>query len=112
MTANWEVFTRDPRAWQIPNQGVTKVGTPKDAGDWEVLKWELESFVCEGEYAAGLQRILSAYLARLSQAEQTAVWVSGFYGSGKSHLTQDARGTLDRPRTPIGTDCAGSRSAL
>lgn len=29
MTANWELFTKDPRDWEIPNQGVTKVGTPR-----------------------------------------------------------------------------------
>ena len=88
MTANWELFAKDPRGWSIPNQGVTKVGAPKDDGDWEVLRWELESFVCDGEYASGLERILNAYLAGLSNPEQTAVWVSGFYGSGKSHLTR------------------------
>ncbi|MEA3510827.1 MAG: BREX system P-loop protein BrxC, partial [Actinomycetota bacterium] len=88
MTANWELFAKDPRTWDIPNQGVTKVGTPKDEGDWEVLEWELESFVCDGEYARGLERMLNDYLGGLSRPEQIAAWVSGFYGSGKSHLTR------------------------
>lgn len=86
MTRNWELFDRDPRGWEIPNQGVTKIGRPGDQGDWVVLKWELESFVCEGEYAEGLERILNTYLGNLSNPEQAAAWVSGFFGSGKSHL--------------------------
>ncbi|MGH3427286.1 MAG: hypothetical protein ACRDQZ_06920, partial [Mycobacteriales bacterium] len=50
------------------------------------LEWELRSFVCEGEYERGLERVLDQFLSHLGQAEQPAVWVSGFYGSGKSHL--------------------------
>ena len=88
MTYNWELFYRDPRGWEIPNQGVTKIGRPGDKSDWEVLKWELESFVCEGEYDHGLERILNTYLANLGNPEQAAAWVSGFYGSGKSHLVR------------------------
>ena len=88
MTKNWEVFEKDPRAWEIPNQGVSKVGRPADEGDWEVLRWELANFVCEGEYEDGLERILSQYTGNLSRPEQAAVWVSGFFGSGKSHLVR------------------------
>jgi hypothetical protein len=46
----------------------------------------LEHFVCEGQYATGLNRILSSYMENLGAAAQRAAWVSGFYGSGKSHL--------------------------
>ena len=76
MTKNWEVFDRDPRGWDIPNQGVSKIGRPDDQGDWDVLRWELSSFVCEGEYERGLERILDQFLGHLSQDEQPAVWVS------------------------------------
>ncbi len=86
MTTNRDAFALDPTAGDIPNLGVAKVKKPEDAGDWATLEWELRSFVCEGEYERGLERILSQYLAHLSQAEQPAVWVSGFFGSGKSHL--------------------------
>ena len=44
------------------------------------------SFVCNGEYERGLERILDQFLSHLGQPEQPAAWVSGFYGSGKSHL--------------------------
>ena len=83
---NREVFANDPTERDIPNLGVAKVRNPVDADDWTTLEWELRSFVCEGEYARGLDRILDQFLSHLNQAEQPAVWVSGFFGSGKSHL--------------------------
>ena len=63
-----------------------KCAIPEDDGDWATLEWELRSFVCEGEYERGLERILDQFLNHLNQDEQPAVWVSGFFGSGKSHL--------------------------
>ncbi len=83
-----EVLSRDPVTAVIPNDGVTKVIKPQSASEWNVLKYELESFVCEGEYRQGLDRMLSAFLTNISQPQQQAVWVSGFYGSGKSHLVR------------------------
>ena len=83
-----EVLSRDPLTTVIPNDGVTKVIQPQSANEWNVLRYELESFVCDGEYRQGLDRILSAFLTNISQPQQQAVWVSGFYGSGKSHLVR------------------------
>ena len=85
---NREVLSRDPLTTTIPNDGVTKVIQPQSTQEWDVLRYELESFVCEGEYRQGLDRILSAFLTNISQAQQQPVWVSGFYGSGKSHLVR------------------------
>ncbi len=83
---NRDVFALDPTEGDLPNLGVAKVQNPEDDGDWATLEWELRSFVCEGEYERGLDRILDQFLSHLSQNEQPAVWVSGFFGSGKSHL--------------------------
>ena len=83
-----DVLSRDPLTTVIPNDGVTKVIQPQSENEWAVLRYELESFVCEGEYRQGLDRILSAFLANVSHPQQQAVWVSGFYGSGKSHLVR------------------------
>jgi len=85
---NRELFYRDPTKTKIPNDGVAKVIQPETLQQWDVLSWELRNFVCEGEYARGLERILNSFLINLSQAQQPAVWVSGFYGSGKSHLVR------------------------
>ena len=85
---NRELFYRDPTETKIPNDGVAKVVRPETEQQWDVLRWELRSFVCEGQYARGLERILDSFLTNLSQAQQPAVWVSGFYGSGKSHLVR------------------------
>lgn len=88
MKQNRELFINDPVTRTIPNNGVAKVIEPHTPEEWAVLRYELESFVCEGEYKTGLERILDTYLANLDKAEQPAVWVSGFYGSGKSHLVR------------------------
>src|SRR3954451_5313259 len=85
---NRDLFYRDPTDTKIPNDGVAKVVRPETEQQWDVLRWELGSFVCEGECERGLERILSSFLTNLDQAEQPAVWVSGFYGSGKSHLVR------------------------
>lgn len=88
VTLNRSVFANDPTGFRIPNDGVARVGLPVKAKEWDVLRWELQSFVCEGEYKVGMERILATYLSRLNESRQPAVWVSGFYGSGKSHLVR------------------------
>ena len=85
---NRELFYRDPTETKIPNDGVAEVGRPETEQQWDVLRWELRSFVCDGQYEHGLERILGSFLASLSQPKQPAAWVSGFYGSGKSHLVR------------------------
>lgn len=88
MTINNELFTRRPLDFEIPNDGVTNIDRPDDSNQWKVLEYELTSFVCEGEYEHGLQRILDSYIRHRGSTTQPAVWVSGFYGSGKSHLVR------------------------
>jgi hypothetical protein len=84
---------RDPCANALSNacQGVAEVVDPRTDQELRTLRNELETFVCEGQYAKGLDRVLSAYLANLDREEQPAIWVSGFYGSGKSHLVKMLR---------------------
>lgn len=88
---NREIFLKDPLENRLVNQGVAEVVDPGSEQELRTLRHELDTFVCEGQYAKGLDRILSTYLASLDREEQPAVWVSGFYGSGKSHLVKMLR---------------------
>lgn len=85
---NREGFAKDPLETTIPNDGVAKLGEPSTEQEWDVLRHELSTFVCKGEYERGLDKMLSSYLANLGKGAQPAAWVSGFYGSGKSHLVR------------------------
>lgn len=86
MTQIREVLERDPVSWSIPNDGVAKVGPPETKEEWNIFRYELTSFVAEGEYETGLDKILGSYLTNVGGDFQPAAWVSGFFGSGKSHL--------------------------
>ncbi len=81
-----QLLQRDPRSEQLANSGQARIGEDA-AGERRELRAELESFVCRGKFADALERVLSQYLANLaSGSRQDSVWVSGFFGSGKSHL--------------------------
>ena len=89
---NRELYFRDPTTIELLNNGVSKVSEiGHDERQIKTLRFELETFVCDGEYARGLERLLKAYLDGLGREEQKAVWVSGFFGSGKSHLVKVLR---------------------
>jgi len=89
---NREIYAKDPLSFELLNNGVSRVAEiGSDQEQLKTLRFELENFVCDGEYARGLDRILTAYLDGLSKPEQQAAWVSGFFGSGKSHLVKMLR---------------------
>jgi hypothetical protein len=83
---NRQVFQRDPAVSKLLNDGVAAVTEAVTTQEVETLRYELERFVCEGQYEDGLIRILESYLGNVNSTTQPAAWVSGFYGSGKSHL--------------------------
>ena len=83
---NRELFKKDPLSWTLANEGVSS----NNDTDLPTLRYELETFVCDGEYRTGLVKMLQGYLGRIDQ-EQAGAWVSGFYGSGKSHLVKVLR---------------------
>ncbi len=100
---NREIYWRDPLTAELLNNGVSKVAEiENDPEQIKTLRFELETFVCDGEYARGLERILKAYLDGLNREEQKAVWVSGFFGSGKSHLVKMLRYLWEDYRFPDG----------
>lgn len=82
-----ELFLKNPLDWSLVNEGVSSNNTEDPA----TLRFELESFVCDGEYLSGMRRILQGYRDGWNSPEQKAAWISGFYGSGKSHLAKVLR---------------------
>jgi hypothetical protein len=81
-----DVLQRDPATHPLVNQGQARIADKTNEKVVEELRGELSTFVCEGQYADGIQRIISSYLTNLNQTSQKGAWVSGFFGSGKSHL--------------------------
>lgn len=88
MIRNREVFVRDPMPRTLANDGVARVSAVIDPA---VATEELEMFVCSGQYEAGLTMLLQTYVNNLGKPVQPAGWVSGFFGSGKSHLVKVLR---------------------
>ena len=91
MIKNKELFQRDPTTSRLLNDGVAAVKDAVTEQERETLRYELTQFVCEGQYKDGIVRILESYIGSISSAAQSAVWISGFYGSGKSHLEKMLR---------------------
>ena len=81
-----DVLDRDPRTARLANNGQARIVDAGDQAALDELRAELETFVCDGQFGAALQRILDRYLANLGTPKQDSAWVSGFFGSGKSHL--------------------------
>ncbi|MCP4550320.1 MAG: BREX system P-loop protein BrxC [bacterium] len=81
-----EILDRDPRNSGLANNGQARITGLMDERANTELRAELETFVCDGQYGDAIQRILSNYLTNLDRPRQSAAWVSGFFGSGKSHL--------------------------
>lgn len=83
---NKDVFHTDPAQYRLVNQGVATLRVPSPPGNEETLRGELSTFVCDGKYAEGLALMLESYVAGIGRGKSSGVWISGFYGSGKSHL--------------------------
>jgi len=60
---NRQIYFTDPSKLELLNNGVSKVSEiGQDDKQIKTLRFELETFVCDGEYARGLERIIKAYL--------------------------------------------------
>lgn len=88
---NRAIYQTDPSTRKLVNEGVANVNDNHTSEALAVLRYELETFVCDGQYEKGMAHILETYLKNINQAQQPGVWVSGFYGSGKSHLVKMLR---------------------
>jgi hypothetical protein len=81
-----ELLDRDPRRSALANTGQARIVDKPDERSTQELRAELETFVCDGQYGEAIDRILRGFLTHVDKSSQVAAWVSGFYGSGKSHL--------------------------
>ena len=88
---NHDIYQKDPATRKLVNEGVASVNDETTSQALAVLRYELETFVCDGQYEKGMAHILETYLKNIDQAQQPGVWVSGFFGSGKSHLVKMLR---------------------
>ena len=81
-----DVLLRNPATHPLINQGQARLTDHDEERALEELRGELASFVCEGQYADGIQKIVRSFIDNLGRTNQRCAWVSGFFGSGKSHL--------------------------
>ncbi len=81
-----DILQRDPAAHPLVNQGQARISDSRNERTQSELRGELTTFVCEGQYADGIQKIIRSFLDNLGKTSQRGAWVSGFFGSGKSHI--------------------------
>lgn len=102
---NREIFVNDPVTSRLANNGVAQVKDDMSQGALATLEYELRTFVCDGAYAKGMDSILNNYLeAFKANSEQPGVWISGFFGSGKSHLAKMLRALWTNQTLNDGSD--------
>lgn len=104
---NRDIYRKDPATHKLANEGVASVNDDRTSQALEVLRYELETFVCDGQYEKGMSHILETYLNNIVQAQQPAVWVSGFFGSGKSHLVKMLRALWEDTELEDGATARG-----
>ncbi|MBI1292832.1 BREX system P-loop protein BrxC [bacterium] len=104
---NFQIYAKNPLQTRLLNDGVAEVKDTHSDEDMERLRFELETFVCDGQYQEGLRKILRSFLDNVGRTDQPVAWVSGFYGSGKSHLVKMLRALWEDTKFADGSTARG-----
>ena len=104
-----ELFLKDPLTWKLVNEGVSS----NNSEDLATLRYELESFVCDGEYLNGMRRILKGYRDNFNSPEQhvcgsCSLLLSAPWMNAPSSLLPGSRAANQQPSK---TGCATSFSS-
>ena len=86
---------------EIPGNGVVKVA------ETSLLAIDLQEYVLTSQlaadYARVLERVVEAARPATAPADRVGIWISGFFGSGKSHFAKLAGHLLANSETPAGS---------
>jgi len=63
---NREIYDIDPQLNHLENNGVAEVKDDQSVQALKTLRYELQTFVCDGEYQSGLDKILASYLQNIT----------------------------------------------
>ena len=78
---NRDIYQKDPFFHKLVNEGVASVNDETTTQALDVLRYELDTFVCDGQYGSGMAHILDTFLKNINQAQQPVVVV--FKAAGK-----------------------------
>ena len=68
---NRDIYTTEPKENRLANNGVAEVSEDHSEAAQSILRYELETFVCDGQYEKGMETILDKFLLNLgSRTEQ------------------------------------------
>ena len=83
---NKQLFQRESRCIQAAEQRSCRCARSRQRQKSRRAGTSSSTLCAKASTRTGLIRILESYLGNVSSTTQPAAWVSGFYGSGKSHL--------------------------
>ncbi len=99
---NRQVYAKDPATRKLVNEGVANVNDEGTDQALAVLRYELETFVCDGQYEKGIEHILATYLRNIGQSQQPGLGGEGAaldeIGAGDDE--QEARRHADLSQAP------------
>ena len=59
---NRDIYNKAPKENRLVNNGVAEVSEDHSEAAQAILRYELETFVCDGQYEKGLETILDKFL--------------------------------------------------